>query len=346
MAILKIIRDAREINLGKEWKDTPGFKSKIVDKQGKTPPVAYCGHYYQLIAQKERKFFLWERLVRGCLGALAIVFSCGGALFSKTVRKLLTKKQQRICFGVLTKKVDPVSLPEEIALKIFSYLDPAHLGRSMQVSKAWQALTSDKTLWKTPPKEAFGKAAWTTYFKEIGEEPPFPKEFYKILKSGCHLYPDKKLEETHVPVLIPEIVDGIPLTLETLPKLASSIRKGNLTLHDNTLGDGKGPAHRAHWVLMTKYSFNGSYHIQNSFDDEVKKTYKLPSVLDAAVCSFVNSLIIYNEETEKEPQCRIFSDEFQRINIFINGHDNFYMLCLENMNNHIRELGVIAFKTP
>ena len=94
MTNLKIIKDANDIKLDQRWGDAVKFKNKN--------KIIYSnGHSYQLIAKKERLFSCGERFARGLLGVPLVLFSFGGALRSKTVCGLFTKKFKRVRFATV-----------------------------------------------------------------------------------------------------------------------------------------------------------------------------------------------------------------------------------------------------
>ena len=192
------------------------------------------------------------------------------------------------------------SLPPEVCLKIFAYLSSIELTRSSMANKACQILASDEALWKSLPlpEMAFGKAAWEKYFGDVGEEPPLPIDIHKILKSPCPFWPDKKVEETHMLVLVPETVNGEPLNLTTLGKLVKTPKEGHSThyryIWDKIINEHGKATVKSQWVLMTKDVIEGSrkknYTNQQAIIAEfAKKTgiaYEVPNTLDAAVCLF------------------------------------------------------------
>ena len=51
---------------------------------------------------------------------------------------------------------------------------------------------------------AFGKEMWATYLGDIGVEPPLPPDIKAILSAPCPFFSGKKVEETHLLVLIPK----------------------------------------------------------------------------------------------------------------------------------------------
>ena len=142
---------------------------------------------------------------------------------------------------------------------------------------------------------AFGKADWEKYFGDIGEEPHLPANIEEILNEPCSFWPDKKLKDTHLLVLIPNTVDGKPFTLNSLEKLIRRPKSGHSTkysyhsisiMNKNEIGYKSYPSH---WVLMTREVIPGSIdlwyrHCCNMVVNHSKKTglpYELPYLLDA-----------------------------------------------------------------
>ena len=83
------------------------------------------------------------------------------------------------------------------------------------------------------PQCAFGKEKWEEYFGDVGVEPALPPNILEILSSPCPFWPGKKVEETHLLVLIPEKVNGKPLTLKTLGELVQHNLKGTSSKYAN-----------------------------------------------------------------------------------------------------------------
>lgn len=99
----RIINNTSEITLGDEWVPATKFNSKdrIVDEKGHKVSSGYQGRQYRIIEKRERTFSCSERFGRGFLGILAVVCTLCFALFSKSVRNLLTKSKENIRFAVL-----------------------------------------------------------------------------------------------------------------------------------------------------------------------------------------------------------------------------------------------------
>ena len=188
-------------------------------------------------------------------------------------------------------------LPVEIGFKIFSELLPTDLGRCGLVSKQWEVLANDESLWKAMgvPANAFGAKQWEEYFFGLKvDEPPLPLNIHKILKSQCPFSEKgKKVEDTHLLVLIPGTIDGKPLTLKSFGELLGSRfpefgQNGYRFIWDDAKecgGNGK-----SHWVLMTKDVLEGSRGEsfaaqQEQVKEDGKGNYQVPGVLEAVVCA-------------------------------------------------------------
>lgn len=144
------------------------------------------------------------------------------------------------------------------------------------------------------PAIAFGLTKWNQYFGDVGVEPPLPPNIHEILSSPCPFWPQKKVHETHLLVLVPQTVNGKPLTLKSLGELVKIPRQGNATQYEYfSLGEyTEPPAPPSHWVLMTRDVIDGSRN--KNYPDQQKLVtqyaqksglpYQVPNVLYAAVC--------------------------------------------------------------
>jgi energy-coupling factor transporter ATP-binding protein EcfA2 len=145
--------------------------------------------------------------------------------------------------------------------------------------------------------QVFGAKAWKQYFGEVGEEPSLPADIGTILGSPCPFWPDKRVKDTHLLVLVPATVDGKPFTLDLLGDLIKSPQgfgsKTEYRYYDSSyvkeeLG-AKSPG-RSYWVLMTRDVLPGSrdktYDAQEvlvaTHVRETGLSYKIPDVLEAA----------------------------------------------------------------
>jgi len=141
---------------------------------------------------------------------------------------------------------------------------------------------------------AFGGAEWGKYFGEVGEEPPLPPHVEEILKSPCPFWPEKRVEDTHMLVLIPQYVNGKLFHLNALSELVRNPRTGYKTQYDyyddivqSELGE---KSFASHWVLMTQDvipdSRNKVWGEQKTLVQKYAKqstaSYELPTALEAA----------------------------------------------------------------
>ena len=142
----------------------------------------------------------------------------------------------------------------------------------------------------------FGEKAWSQYFGEVGEAPPLPVHIVDTLNSACPFWPDRKVKDTHLLVLIPATVDGKPFSLNLLRKLVQSPQGGGYStryrVYDREVQEqfGTQPPGHSYWVLMTRDVLEGSrdetYTSQQALvAQHAGRTglyYQLPGVLEAA----------------------------------------------------------------
>jgi hypothetical protein len=167
-----------------------------------------------------------------------------------------------------TIKYDILNLiPDEISLEILSYLNQKELTGASLVNKTWKVLADSDILWnelylRENLKKAFRKENWKN-FGDIGEEPPLPKGIINILKKPCPFSPGKTVGETHRLMLIPETMDGKPLTLITFKNACKNAKDGfsYLPCTDNCeflKKHGEQPTGHSYWVLMTNETITRS----------------------------------------------------------------------------------------
>ena len=135
----------------------------------------------------------------------------------------------------------------------------------------------------------FGKAKWEKYFGDVGVEPPITQEIVEALKSPCPYWGGKRVEETHMLVLIPQTVNGRPLTLSMLQEIIQNPREGGSATQYSNYHDyvrkehGDQPVPRSYWALMTKdvlpNSRNKTYGEQQAL---IKGPYTVPGALEIA----------------------------------------------------------------
>jgi hypothetical protein len=145
---------------------------------------------------------------------------------------------------------------------------------------------------------AFGPKEWFIYFgAHLRNVPRLPPNIAEILSSPCPFWPDKKVYETHLLVLVPQTVSGQPLTLKTLGELVQNPRNGgHATKYEYcNLGDYVDQPTKSHWALLTRTVIKGSRSkpyknqqtIISSYSQKTQIAYEIPTVLDAIVCNFM-----------------------------------------------------------
>ena len=161
---------------------------------------------------------------------------------------------------------------------------------SQQLEKV-AALEAQK-LPKLIEEHAFGKNKWEQYFGEVGAQPPLPEDIGEILNSRCKIWPDKKMYETHLLTLIPQTVNGKPLTLKTLGELVQKPLQGPATkYHLFRLGAYQDPPNPvSHWTLLSRDVIPNSRNKRHAAQQELVPQYpgyEIPHILDATVSIFM-----------------------------------------------------------
>jgi len=199
--------------------------------------------------------------------------------------------------------------PGDLCLQIIQYFigsdfqrSSGDIGSLYLVSRNWTALLS--SLEYTEPIKtmligliAFNKLKWEEHIGVVGKEPSLPANMYQILRSQCPIWPEKKVEQTHMLTLIPKTVNGKPFTLKLMNLLVKKPKKGNATKftkvssfydHDKTI------VNESHWVLMTKDLIPDSCRRSYSDQKQLARTYnkngieyEVPRLLDATVGIFM-----------------------------------------------------------
>ncbi|MCH9626725.1 MAG: hypothetical protein S4CHLAM2_03530 [Chlamydiales bacterium] len=147
-------------------------------------------------------------------------------------------------------------------------------------------------------RRAFGSKDWKNHFGlEVDNLPP-PPCLKSILQETCPFFPNKKVEDTHVLVFIPNKINDCPMSLNALIRFANE--SDNQKLADcvkelppdikNEIGDI--PISSSGWVLMTRSvipdSKNKTYDAQRALfsahQADCRVDYSLPSCLESFIC--------------------------------------------------------------
>lgn len=146
------------------------------------------------------------------------------------------------------------------------------------------------------PTGAFGAAAWSQYFGEVGTAPPLPANIAKILNDPCPFWSGRRVRDTHLLVLIPSTVDDRRFNLNLLGELIQNPKgDGRATKFRSYEGDvreilGAQSPVKPYWVLMTRDILEGSRSKKYAFQKALVASrardtglpYALPGVLEAA----------------------------------------------------------------
>jgi len=147
----------------------------------------------------------------------------------------------------------------------------------------------------------FGKISWERYLGKVSEEPPLSLDIHQTLEAPCPFWPDKKVRETHMLMLIPQTVNGKSLTPTYLGELVKRPKEGNKTQYsffwddEKTAYGDQGVSH-SYWVLMTKdilpktrnKRYDDQCQIIRDYSDKIAIPYEVPQFLEATTCIFLH----------------------------------------------------------
>jgi hypothetical protein len=190
-------------------------------------------------------------------------------------------------------QVKPTILPHAVLDNIiFHHSDLPELALYARVCKAWNEMVQ-KHLSAYNPTGSFGPKDWYTYFGcRLKNVQRLPSNIEQILSADCPFWASKKVRETHLLVLIPQIVHGKALNLKLLGELVEKPLQGHATKYDYfDLGEYTDPsAPKSHWALLTRDIIEGSRNKPYSEQEaliKAKAPYEVPTLLDATVCIFM-----------------------------------------------------------
>jgi hypothetical protein len=123
-----------------------------------------------------------------------------------------------------------------------------------------------------------------------------------ILDGPCPFWPDKQVKDTHLLVLIPATVGGVPFTLNLLGELIQHPKNGGHRTKYSYYSErvkaqiGEQSPPRSYWLLMTRDVLPGSRNKGYAAQKELVAGYAsregvpyvLPSVLEAATAIFMH----------------------------------------------------------
>lgn len=203
----------------------------------------------------------------------------------------------------------PMSLKEkalEVGAKAVS--EGALLPRVIEIFTEYMFFATDpigyeKRLRENCPGFLIGSEELTRHLG-IVEKNPLPEWIWEMANEPCPIYskyyePEKKVWQSHMLVLIPETVNGEPLTLERLGALVKKGFPGKETGY-RFIGDevftkyGRKPAGKSHWILISRdllpISRSNTFECQKTMVKNLKGPYQVPKLLDMAVSIFMKYL--------------------------------------------------------
>jgi 50S ribosome-binding GTPase len=164
------------------------------------------------------------------------------------------------------------------------------------------------------PAQAFGAEEWEKYFGEVGEAPPLPSDMVTILDGPCPFWTNKKVRDTHLLVLIPATVGGVPLTLNLLGELIQRPKNGGHRTEYRRYDDlvkaqiGEESPPRPYWLLMTRdvlpKSRSKTYDAQKALVAAHASKLGLPYEMPPALAAATAILLHHAREGE-----RLFGDD-------------------------------------
>src|SRR5271156_4573449 len=102
---------------------------------------------------------------------------------------------------------------------IFGNLPLSALGICSRICKVWREM-AEKQINMFSHEKAFGPKEWFIHFgAHLKNVPRLPLNITEILAAPCPFWLGKTVQQTHLLVLVPQTINGQPLTLKTLGEL-------------------------------------------------------------------------------------------------------------------------------
>lgn len=158
---------------------------------------------------------------------------------------------------------------------------------------------------------AFGAEGWNKHIGRVPPAPPLPRGIGDIMAGHCPFFEGKTIAETHALILIPQSVNGIPLTLNKLERL--TLTKAPTSIKYTCYKDYVRAAHgetaviKSYWALVLKHlvpqSVNKSYEEQSriihTYSEKAKASYEAPRAIEVTMSIFAeffqNKKKLYSE---------------------------------------------------
>ena len=219
------------------------------------------------------------------------------------------------------------SLPVELVQKVFDYLNDEDLARASGVCKEWKACVEGLLLGRERRLgKVYGKGAWA-HLGDVGKEPPLPKRIDEILAEPCPAALGlerfgQTIGETHILVLIPETLDGQPLTLGRFKTLLDQ-RDGPKITTWNPGGVENTPPSPSYWALISKDcirdSKNKTYDAQKQMIMQLGESYRLPKVIEMAFGFYLQEKVHGGNLYDKNSWTRCEEEDSNRHPVAVRG---------------------------
>ena len=204
------------------------------------------------------------------------------------------------------------ALPDELMLKIFSYLNGPTLVNCQGVSEKWRRLAGDPSfkkkiqLYRTTLEilraqgNLIDERAWKL-LGDIGEVPPLPYNIFEELMKPCPFWnregcaEGKKVIDTHVLGVMVDKVNNEPVTIISIENYAKKPKKGGHATQYSSIwkhicnDHGETYVGKPYWALMTADLVPGSIgeFRQDQLDMVAHLGYEVPTLLQAIAFNIV-----------------------------------------------------------
>lgn len=216
-------------------------------------------------------------------------------------------------------------LPKEVWQKVVN-LSKISLVPLACVSKQFESITNNYR-----PEGCFGKIQWLQYGGDPGIEPKIP------LKMILNFDARKQML-----TFIPESINGKPLTLSSIDRFVSNIKKVKTSyrdpLNEFNINDQSVEEFKAHWVILSKKVLSGTKNMDEDEQRQLVKDqgFEFPSLIDTVVSVLMHNLktgeFVYpaNLEHTKWTYTRVQEKDMKGTEIIVGGF-SIYGLCVNNM---------------
>lgn len=177
------------------------------------------------------------------------------------------------------------------------------------------------------PEGVHGKKDWHARGVDVGHVPPLPKALLEALNKPCPIAKDgTKMIDTHVILWMPPTLNGEPMTVDNLEKMATSDAFGKNKMKyescDSRIrGDAviNQPLKQGYWVALYKRPVAGgkSFVEQKEYIEEKCPGYQIPKTLEVITACAMD----YGCLGDKKEH------------IFDTGHDVRYSRCEEQIQS-------------